>query len=79
MDKQIAEFAVIAAYRASRELISLLDTARAHCSEANYDDLQSKVATTLGEMNEINHWAFTAYPELKTAIDERIEKYGRVS
>jgi hypothetical protein len=77
MDKQIAEFTLNASFRAAAELIRTLDLAQLNCSPEDYDALRSRVATAIAEIGEIQNWAFNAHPDLKTLVDERIEKYGQ--
>jgi hypothetical protein len=79
MDREFAIMTLNACFRASRELGETGTMVKAFSSDEAGLEIKSQIGMAIAEIGNVMESVFKLHPDLRDWIDERIEKYGRVS
>jgi hypothetical protein len=79
MDKELATHIAMIAFKVQAPLEELLPLLKTHCTEEEYKLYLKSIARVMHTINvELTNRSFSAYPEIKTEFEQKIEKYGRI-
>ena len=80
MDKELAREIVIAAYRSSSYLDSLMPVLKQHCSEAEYAPFRATIPKLIVAIHDqLVQRAYVLHPELAAEVGAHIEKFGQLT
>ena len=79
MDKQVAKHIAASAIRCSSQIGQLLPFAKKFCTQEEYNQLRSAVASITAAIGtDIVDWALATHPEIKREMDKSVDTFGMV-
>lgn len=79
MDKDLAKFIALTAFKSSKKLTDLVPFLKEHCGEAEYKCYGRALAAASAEISlQVLNKVFTDYPDIKQDFESKMQKYDRV-
>jgi hypothetical protein len=79
MDREFAIMTLNACFRASRELGETATMVKAFSSPETGPQIKLQIALAMAEIGKVKDCVYQTHPDLHDWVEQRIEKYGRVS
>jgi hypothetical protein len=77
MDRELAQMVVNTASRAAKEMGNLMPLLKEHGSGTNDEVVRLAIAAAVYEIGLVRDRIFDQYPDLRSASEQRLEKYNR--
>jgi hypothetical protein len=77
MDREVAQMVVMSTLRACVELGDLRPLLKTHGDDAKDEAVKHAIASAIFEIGVVADRVFDQYPDLKTAVEDRLNEYGR--
>lgn len=79
MDKEVAKHIVYVAFKSESNLNELVPLLKEHCSDTEYKKFLKGIAKVSSCISaEIINLVYKDFPEIKSDLDEKINKYGKL-
>jgi len=80
MDKDVAKFIALTAFRSSADLCDLVPFMKEYCDdEQEYRDFSLAIASAAAEINQrVLQKIFALHPEIETDFDTKINRFRRI-